>query len=861
MASQTMEATCSHLLNLLLLSFLLLFPQAFAADGIADTFSKSRNITDNATLVSADGAFTMGFFSPGVSTRRYLGIWFTVSRDAVCWVANRDRPINDNSGVLMISDTGSLLLLDGSGRVAWSSNSTSTSPVEAQLRNSGDLVLRNQGGTIVWHSFDHPSHVLLSGMKVGRDFWSGDEWYLTSWRSPDDPSPGAFVRKLGTNGGVPDNVVWQGNAKTFRTGPWNGKWFSGIPEVLSYTGLIEYQMVISPREVTYGYVVKPNSPFTYVVLTDTGMVKRLVWEESRWKTYYQGPRDVCDEYGKCGAFGMCNASAAATSFCGCLRGFSPASPSAPGGCRRNNKLVCGGGRTTDGFLRLPGVKLPDTQNATVDKSISVEECRARCLANCSCLAYAAADIQGGGGAGTGCIMWTDDLIDLRYVDHGQDMYLRLAQIDLPVLSPAPSPSSPRRPFPTAVVAGASVASLAAIIVLVLAVVVIRRRKRTITPAANNPATAVSSIGHQHSPGTALSSTGHQSSPRSLPFVEQRPTPAPIVPSVELYSLMEATGNFSESNIIGRGGFGIVYEGHLPDGRTVAVKRHIQPSIDDETGEAFMREVEVMSNLRHGNLVQLLAYCNERNERILVYEYMKNRSLNIYIFGGDPRLRSLLNWERRQEIIRGVAKGVAYLHGLSKEVIHRDLKPSNILLDHNWRPKIADFGTAKRFVVDQTDPTLIQSVGYTAPEYIMERLLTLKCDVYSFGVILMEIVSGQRNSITPTLLSNAWESWNQHKINELLDPAVAQPEPELLFGLERCIQIGLLCVQRSPDDRPDMSAVVAMLNNNNSQIRLPGNPMLDSRTGSPLIDADTPTQFSNAKSSTHEPSNTDTIYLT
>ncbi|XP_062185043.1 G-type lectin S-receptor-like serine/threonine-protein kinase At4g27290 [Phragmites australis] len=836
--SQTMEATYSHhLLNLLLLSFLLLSPRAFAAGDIADTFSKGRNITDNETLVSADGAFTMGFFSPGVSTKRFLGIWFTVSRDAVCWVANRDRPLNDNSGVLVLSDAGSLLLLDGSGQVTWSSNSSSPSPVEAQLLNSGKLVVRNRGSsTVLWHSFDHPSNVLLSGMKVGKDFWSGAEWYLTSWRSADDPSPGAYRRVLDTNG-LPDNIVWQGNVKTFRTGPWNGLWFSGIPEVLTYSSLIEYQMVTTPREITYGYVVKSGSPFTYVVLTDTGIVKRLVWDASSraWQTYYQGPRDVCDAYGKCGPFGLCNSSAASTSFCSCLKGFSPASPSAwnlrdtSAGCRRKVKLDCGDkNRTTDGFVLLHGVKLPDTHNASVDTSITVEECSARCLANCTCLAYAAADIRGGGGAGSGCIIWTDDIMDLRYVDQGQDMYLRLAQVELPSPSTSPSPPSSRS-IPTALVVGASVASIAVILLILLVVLVIRRRRRLTISAAQSPAPAAPSI--------------------------EQTNPPPTVPSVELSSLKGATGNFSESNIIGRGGFAIVYEGHLSDGTKVAVKRLIRSSLTEVGGEDFMREVKVMSELSHANLVQLLSYCNDGNERILVYEYMKNKSLNIYIFGGDPRFRSLLNWERRLEIIRGVAKGVAYLHGLSKEVIHRDLKPSNILLDDNWRPKIADFGTAKLFVVDQTDPTLVQTAGYTAPEYIMERYMTLKCDVYSFGVILLEIISGQRNSTKPTLLSDAWESWNQGRISNLLDSTVAQPEPVLLFELERCVQIGLLCVQQSPDDRPTMSAVVTMLNNN-SQFRLPKRPVLDSRTGSPFSEANRSTQHASGTSG-----DSYTIYLT
>ncbi|KAK3143620.1 hypothetical protein QOZ80_4AG0302650 [Eleusine coracana subsp. coracana] len=431
-----MEAACRHLLNLLLLlSLSLLSPRsAFAAD----TLGKGSNITGSETLVSADGTFTMGFFSPGVSAKIYLGIWFTVSRDAVCWVANRDRPINDKAGALVVSDTGSLFLLDGFRQAMWSSNTTSTTAVEAQLLDNGNLVVRNRGSnTVLWQSFDNPSNVMVSGMKVGTDFSNGAEWHLTSWRSTDDPAPGDYRRVLDTSGGVPDNVVWQGNVKTFRTGPWNGLWFSGIPEVLSYENLIEYQMVISRREITYGYNVKPGAPPTYVVLTENGMVKRQVWDASSqaWQTYYQGPRDVCDNYGKCGAFGICNSSAASTSFCGCLKGFVLVSPSewkgkeASGGCRRNIILDCGGGRTTDGFQLVHGVKLPDTHNAAVNMSITVEECRARCLANCSCVAYAAADISGGG-VGTGCIIWVDSLMDLRYVDGGQDLYLRLAKPEL-----------------------------------------------------------------------------------------------------------------------------------------------------------------------------------------------------------------------------------------------------------------------------------------------------------------------------------------------------------------------------------------------------------------------------------------------
>lgn len=291
-------------------------------------------------------------------------------------------------------------------------------------------------------------------------------------------------------------------------------------------------------------------------------------------------------------------------------------------------------------------------------------------------------------------------------------------------------------------------------------------------------------------------------------------------------MKEATGNFSESNIIGRGGFGIVYQGKLPSGRKVAVKRLTQSLVTDKRKEDFIREVEMMSNTRHAYLVELLCYCQEGGEMILVYEYMENMSLDLYIFGEDRRLRASLNWVQRLDIIRGIAIGVEYLHNV--KVIHRDLKPSNILLDDNWRPKVADFGTAKLFINDQTDPTLVLSAGYIAPEYAAQGNLTLKCDVYSFGVVLLEIISGKRNRTLPTFLRDTWESWKQHEIEDILDLGLIKPEPDLLLGLDRCIQIGLLCVQQSPDDRPTMNQVVSMLTKYSSQIAMPKNPMINSR---------------------------------
>jgi hypothetical protein len=229
----------------------------------------------------------------------------------------------------------------------------------------------------------------------------------------------------------------------YRTGVWNGRCFSRVPEMYySYCDRFVFHVTVSPSEVSFSYATKAGAPsLSRVVLNcSTAKAERTVWEpdEQEWVDYFQGPRDDCDDYNKCGHSGVCNQTAASTAWpCSCVQGFVPVSPSdwgrrdPSGGCRRNVSLDCSddNGTTTDWFVRVPGVKLPDTLNSSLDTSVvTLDECRARCLANCSCVAYAAADMRReGDGDGTGCIMWPENLTDLRYVDGGQTLYLRQAR--------------------------------------------------------------------------------------------------------------------------------------------------------------------------------------------------------------------------------------------------------------------------------------------------------------------------------------------------------------------------------------------------------------------------------------------------
>ncbi|KAF8030676.1 hypothetical protein BT93_E2952 [Corymbia citriodora subsp. variegata] len=295
----------------------------------------------------------------------------------------------------------------------------------------------------------------------------------------------------------------------------------------------------------------------------------------------------------------------------------------------------------------------------------------------------------------------------------------------------------------------------------------------------------------------------------------------------LATIQAATNNFSHRNKLGEGGFGAVFQGRLPNGQEIAVKK-LSKSSRQGVGE-FKNEVALVAKLQHRNLVRLLGFCLEGEEKLLVYEFVSNKSLDYFLF--DPDKRRHFDWSTRYKIISGVARGMLYLHEDSRlRIIHRDLKPSNVLLDSDMNPKISDFGMARIFGVDQTQAktnNIVGTYGYLSPEYAMRGQISVKSDVYSFGVLILEIISGKKNSSFfqsdggENLASYAWKHWRAGTPLELLDPFVSNGYS--IDEVVKCLHIGLLGVQEDPADRPSMASIVIMLSSHSVKLPQPRQP--------------------------------------
>ena len=434
MVAKPNETQC-RMDNLPLLPFVmtLFLYSSFNISSAVDFLTPSQTLSDGNTLVSENGYFEMGFFSPGNPMNRYLGIWYKIIPiPTVIWVANREAPIKDLHGVLRINTTASeITLTQNDDLVVWSAKSLK--PVEnprLQLLDSGNLVLKNGNSEVfLWESFDYPTDTLLPGMKLGWDYKTGLNRRLSAWKNWDDPSPGTLTMEM-ENHSYPEPAMWNGTQEFMRSGPWNGIRYSAKP--FTAFPIFVFHYTKNKDEVYYSYQLINQSMIGRMVLNQSKFKREaLLWSEAEknWKVYASIPREYCDTYNFCGAFGSCNIESMPS--CKCLKGFKPKVAERwnlmdyTEGCVRNRPLNC---LDEVGFAKFVGMKLPDTKFSWVNESMRLDECREMCLRNCSCMAFANTDIRG---SGSGCVIWVGELVDIPVIlKGGQDLYVKVLASEL-----------------------------------------------------------------------------------------------------------------------------------------------------------------------------------------------------------------------------------------------------------------------------------------------------------------------------------------------------------------------------------------------------------------------------------------------
>ncbi|KAJ1375306.1 putative serine/threonine-protein kinase [Sesbania bispinosa] len=775
-----------------------------------DSITQNHPLKDGDVLVSKDrGTFALGFFSPRDSRSRYVGIWYNkIAEQTVVWVANRDTPLNDTSEVLSINK-GNLVLHRGNNRnlnPIWFSNvSTLTANASAKLLDTGNLVLiqSERNSNVLWQSFDYLGNTLLPFMKLGLDRKTGLDRFLTSWKSPIDPGSGNLTYRIDPTG-FPQLFLYKNQAPLWRVGSWTGHRWSGVPE-MTPNFIFNISFIDNADEVSIMYGVTDPMVLSRMVLEETGHVRRLTWQphEEKWFQIWFAPKEECDNFRQCGLNANCDPYKEDKFECECLPGFEPKSErewflrDGSGGCvRKRSVSTC---RSGEGFVKVARVKVPDTSEARVDERLDMRGCKEKCLRDCSCAAYTSANES----SQSGCVTWHGDMEDTRtYAQVGQDLYVRVDAVELAKYMKKPYGSLGKKGMVAILVVGICLLLFFGITCLYWFVKV--RKQVTRDRKFSFRLDFEDSPNHQEFESTKNS---------DLPFFD-------------LSSIAAATDNFSTDNKLGQGGFGSVYKGVLSNGMEIAVKRLSKYS--GQGIEEFKNEIVLISKLQHRNLVRILGCCIQGEEKMLIYEYLPNKSLDSFIF--DESKRSELDWEKRFDIICGVARGILYLHQDSRlRIIHRDLKASNVLLDSALNPKIADFGMARIFGGDQIEANtnrVVGTYGYMSPEYAMKGHFSIKSDVYSFGVLLLEIVTGRKNSIeyeditSTSLVGHIWDLWREDKAIEIIDQTLRESCSD--YEVQRCIQIGLLCVQDYAIDRPSMSTVVSMLGND-STLPIPKQP--------------------------------------
>ncbi|XP_060199385.1 putative receptor protein kinase ZmPK1 [Lycium barbarum] len=746
------------------------------------------------SISSPNRKFTAGFYSVG-DNAYFFAIWFTKQladgTNTVVWMANRDQPINGQKSHLSLLKSGNLVLIDANQINVWESGTqSSSSSVELMLLDNGNLVLVTSEGQRLWQSFDSPTDTLLPEQPLIKTS------KLVSRRSPTNFSSGFYQLHFNEDNVL--HLVFDGIEMTsvFWPSPWLIVWDAGRSTyndsknaVLDRFGkfrssdLFEFQSADHGVELQRRFSLDVDGNLRLYSLDKLG---------NTWKVSWQLFLAACRVHGACGLNSLCSYDPISGRKCSCIPGYKMRNPKDWSyGCEPDFEISCNDTSSLD-FIPLRHVEFYGYDIAYY-RNKTLQECKNLCLKSCDCKGFEYKYVEGNGTYG--CYPKTHLFNGYVQPSWPDFVYLKVPKSahawqeknegnlqcdDKKVMLDRAYRRKGQYGWIKSFIWSVVVAGVFEILCILTYFIKTRQHS------------------YQTNQGYLQLSTRF----KKFTYAE----------------LKKASSNFSEE--IGRGGGGIVYKGKLSDDRVAAIK---SLNCSNYQGEAeFLAEVSTIGNLNHMNLIELWGYCAEGNHRLLVYEYMEYGSLSDNLHANN------LDWEKRFEIALGTAKGLAYLHEECLEwVLHCDVKPENILLDSNYKPKVADFGLSKilnRGGLDNSSFSTIRGTrGYMAPEWVFKMPITSKVDVYSYGIVLLEMITGKSPEVCAHSGSGHDDSmglgklvtWIREKmressegkswIQEIVDPALdGEFDPE---KMEILLKLALQCSAEDRDARPTMSEVV------------------------------------------------------
>nr|XP_043610545.1 G-type lectin S-receptor-like serine/threonine-protein kinase LECRK3 [Erigeron canadensis] len=726
--------------------------------------------------LSPSGEFALGFQQPQENDSFLLSIWYDKIPDKTIIWYPKDGPMVPRGSKAELTDSRGLVLSDPQGTQVWSSGPI-LDLAYGLMNDTGNFQLVSSDSSTIWESFNQPADTMLPTQVMG----IGGE--INSKMSQTNFSGGRYQLRLIPDGNLVLNTIdmFSGSATdayyVSGTNDASNSTNSGERLIFNATGYLYILRRNGQRfDLTPTDAVPSGNYYHRATLDSDGLFTQYYYpknstDNTSWKYTWFLPKDKICESG-CGLNSLCSLDGNRP-ICECPQGFSLRDPSYPNGdCEPDFSPSCDAGYGEEQFdlFELGNIDWPGSDYSSMNPS-NEESCKSSCLKDCFCAVAIYKDSQ----------CWKKRLP----LSNGRKDPSRVVKAFLkfrkgtgqpPGISPVfPRESKSRRSL---IIIGKALLSTSVFVNAVLIAVICfgffqicKLKSRTTYPGSSK----------------AVETT---------------------LPRFTYQELVIATDGFKD--VLGKGAFGVVYKGVI-ETKPVAVKK--LDTVEQHAQKEFKIEVNSIARTHHKNLVQILGYCDDGDQRLLIYEYMSNGTLAFYLFG-DVRPC----WKQRSSIVVGIARGLSYLHEeCSAQIIHCDIKPQNILLDDCYNPKIADFGLAKLLKINEsrTHTGIRGTKGYLAPEWFRNTPVTVNVDVYSFGVLLLEIISCRKsvvfendNEDMEVLTDLAWDCYHEGRLDEFV-----KNDLEALNDYKKLVtflMVGLWCVQEDPSSRPAMRKVIQML---------------------------------------------------